>query len=463
MSYSAKVKKYSWMRFSAPVYLVLFISSFLFSGAALAQASDDDLVGTWQGKLTITPSSVLSVQFIVTKAEDGTTSSVLNVPDEANLRNIPVSRFHLENNAVTFEVEDVNGVYKGELVKTESDEFALNGSWTQQGVSFPLNLKPFVKRAIPADVAATLLGAWNAVLVIPHSDRRVPIVLNFEQDNLGKFKASIDSPSQAAFGINVDQINYFEDELEVKVFDPEMSFKGMIKDDVLKGKWTQGGSVPLDFYKGDFQFEALDIPQAIIARVEGTWFGDVSGGFTVGFRFKNDEDGKFRAYFDSLDEGRRGIPVSAIDVDGDNIELKIDGFGAKFNGKFKGEKLVGVLQLGDNLTQLELNRGEYVIKQNVVSEEDIKKLSGRWEGIAGSTKLVFRFELDTNGNLVALHDIPSRQLFSLPVTDLVVKENKLNFIVKGLSAEFEGQFEAGKIKGKWVMPELQFPLELSQP
>lgn len=427
-----------------------------------AEAKEDPrekFSGIWKGDLVINESTTLLVEFIVKNEGENGYTSVLNAPDQANLQNIPVSSFEVTGDQVVFVVAEVNGVYEGIL-----KDGNITGKWKQQGTAFDLELTPYIEEKIPQNLIAQLKGPWTGVLHVPNTDRKLSLVLKFEADpdSGSGVSATLDSPEQSVFGIEMDQVTMHNSVLTVKVLRPEMSFKGQVQGSQLVGEWTQGGSAPLTFNKGEYQTARLDIDKASRKKLEGNWYGEFSNGIGIALKFREGNDGQFIASLDSPYEGRKGIPVSALTIDDDNISMSIDGVGATFTGKFVAEGIKGIFSAGETKNELTVERGEYVMEALKVSKDTADRLVGKWEGNTANTRMVLRFELNDEGNLIALQDIPNRQLFSLPISDLVVDGQKLSMVVKGIAAEFEGEISSDAISGQWTMPSLQFPVELSR-
>ncbi|HEY8026858.1 MAG TPA: hypothetical protein VIF60_20120 [Burkholderiaceae bacterium] len=447
----------SWATYLA-VFGTLFLGAWS-SLAAAAEMGNEALLGTWQGKLVISPSSQLIVQFIVTRDAQNKYSAVLNAPDEANLQNVAVSAFSLKDGKVVFAVDEVSGSFDGALKDKK-----MTGKWKQNGASFDLVLAPAVREKIPAEMIVQLNGPWNGVLSIPATDRKVNLVLHFKPDNASDsgLSATIDCPDQAIFGFAADSVTLQGGTLRVNVLRPQMSFKGKIAGGQLVGTWSQGGDIPLTLNKGKFQISGLNVDKSIREKLNGEWYGKFSNGMGMSLRFKDDQNGTFSAFLDSPYEGRNNVPVSAITLNGDNVSLRMEGVNASFTGVLGKNSIDGKFFAGDQGRSLTFSRGEYIPEVVHVSSDLANKLIGKWVGKSGNTDLILRFQLNEKGNLIALQDIPNRRLFSLPVSDVSFKENDLSLVVKGIAAEFKGKVSKNEISGNWVMPNLQFPLTLSR-
>ena len=436
--------------------LTLFILLLLVS-SLLGRVQASPLIGTWQGELVVTPQTKVVVQFIFAKDDAGNVTGVLNAPDESNLRNIPASSLSFADNALTLEVDEVGGVFVGNLL-----EGKLTGKWTQQFTDFPLVLEPFVKKPLSEEALALITGTWTGTLNIPRTARKLDVVFHIEANAEKHLMASLDSPDQSLSGISFDEVSFRGNNLRMKVLDPEMSYHGVVKGTGIVGEWTQGGSAPLNMSKGEYQAKGLDIDEAVRARLRGQWFGQLGSAITVVFRFQDNANGEFGAYLDSPDQGRNNVPVSAITLEGEKLLINIDGFDSVFSGTLIDGVIKGDMKQGDQINVVTMKRGVYVAPKIELPNAIAEQLMGNWEGIAGNTKLVFRFMRKANNELQAVLDIPSERLYNLPLSDFKTDGNKLQFIVKGIGGEFDGEIKpsTSEVTGQWNMPGFQFPLQL---
>ncbi|HET6881858.1 MAG TPA: hypothetical protein VFI31_16960 [Pirellulales bacterium] len=96
----------------------------------------------------------------------------------------------------------------------------------------------------------SLVGVWQATLKIQTFELRV--VLRVTADG-NQYRATLDSPDQGAKGIQVDQIVLEGNTVKLELKAIKASFKGKLADDAqtIQGKWTQAGTLPLDFKRLD--------------------------------------------------------------------------------------------------------------------------------------------------------------------------------------------------------------------
>ena len=93
---------------------------------------------------------------------------------------------------------------------------------------------------------SNIVGSWSGVLKIQQV--QLPIVFNIQlQDN--KLSATLDSPSQKAFGIKCDNVVFENNQLIISINKLNAEYKGTLENDTIKGTFTQGIAIPLNLTK----------------------------------------------------------------------------------------------------------------------------------------------------------------------------------------------------------------------
>lgn len=82
-----------------------------------------------------------------------------------------------------------------------------------------------------------ILGKWNGSLNV--QGMKLPLILKINS-NEGELDASLDSPSQNAYGIPITYISFVEDSLHFKVEAANISYKGLLKEKEIEGTFKQG-------------------------------------------------------------------------------------------------------------------------------------------------------------------------------------------------------------------------------
>src|SRR5579863_8430699 len=105
-------------------------------------AKPSDIDGTWMGSLE-TPGMKLRVVFHIVNTEDGLTAT-MDSPDQG-MKGLPATSVTRTGSSLKIEAKSLNGVFDG---KISADLSSIDGNWTQNGTTLPLNLKRTKDEAI---------------------------------------------------------------------------------------------------------------------------------------------------------------------------------------------------------------------------------------------------------------------------------------------------------------------------
>ncbi|HVA48490.1 MAG TPA: alpha/beta hydrolase [Pirellulales bacterium] len=96
------------------------------------------------------------------------------------------------------------------------------------------------------DAKPSLAGVWQGIIKVQSIELRVVLRIVAEGD---RYKATLDSPDQGAKGIPFDRITLEGDNVKLELKAIKASFDGKLTKDgqTIQGKWTQAGTLPLDF------------------------------------------------------------------------------------------------------------------------------------------------------------------------------------------------------------------------
>lgn len=132
------------------------------------------------------------------------------------------------------------------------------------------------------------------------------------------------------------------DELTFTITAAAASFIGTISADELSGEWSQAGQVQsLVLVRGPYvPPPTVVLSDQAMQQLAGTWQGTVNDTELV-FRFEQDGDGNFGAFLDIPSLEANGLPVSNINVDGDNFSFGVGSIGAQFTGTLSGNEATG--------------------------------------------------------------------------------------------------------------------------
>ena len=201
-----------------------------------------DIVGDWNGKLTI-GTAELRLVLHVTKAADGSLTATLDSIDQ-NAPGIPVNAVTLKDSKLDLTIDAVHGTYTG---KVNADASEIDGTWSQ-GAAMPLNfhrgsiaMKPAPKPAKPSDID----GDWLGTLDTGMGKLRLVLHITNTEDGL---IATMDSPDQGVNGLPVNSITRTGAEFKFEMKSIGGNYDGTIGTDLgtISGTWSQmGKSWPL--------------------------------------------------------------------------------------------------------------------------------------------------------------------------------------------------------------------------
>jgi uncharacterized protein len=214
---------------------VLIVLAFIAIATSISVAQD--IVGDWNGKLTVGRAE-LRLVLHVTKSADGSLKATLDSIDQG-APGIPVNAVTLKDSKLALTVDAIHGTYEG---KVNADASEIDGTWTQGG-SLELNfhrggiaMKPAPKSAKPSDID----GDWLGTLDTGMGKLRLVLHITNTEDGL---TATMDSLDQGANGLPVNSITRTGPSLKFEMKSIGGSYDGTISADLstFNGTWTQGG------------------------------------------------------------------------------------------------------------------------------------------------------------------------------------------------------------------------------
>lgn len=336
----------------------------LATGQAFAQAQQE-LAGTWQGKLAVDPQTSLTIQFVFTKKPDGTYSAVLNSPDNGAIKNVAASAVTWNAGALKLDVPSLSGSYAGTLKDGKFD-----GKWTQQGSALPLALSPYKKPVMAKAAMETLTGAWNGPLQIPNGGPKLTFVFRFKPNAKGEMEGTFSLPEQGAVDIPMSDIEFADNKLFLRVAaGPGAEFNGTYSAGSLSGFWRAGPQPPPGFAvslkKGEAPVATLKLSTEAFASLAGKWAGKLDAptpdGKTVTqnvvLRIETNTVGQYVGFLDvenPVQKQKASLPVSEASVAAGKVVLKIGP--GEYKGDLAGKTLKGDLTLGPRALPLVLTK-----------------------------------------------------------------------------------------------------------
>ncbi len=187
--------------------------------------------------------------------------------------------------------------------------------------------------------AQAVEGDWEGTLKAGAAEFR--LVLHVKKDDKGGWQATLDSVDQGALGIPLSAINFANGALKFTLDSIQASYEGKLDAgrNVIGGNWSQGGaSMPLEFARSKPRAETKPrTPKP--SDIDGAWEGALDAGgqtLRIALHISSFEDG-MSAKFDSLDQKLMGIPVTAIQRDGNKLKFELKQFAGTFEGTIDKE------------------------------------------------------------------------------------------------------------------------------
>jgi hypothetical protein len=125
------------MKMKKILFVALLLVLIMIPNSLSAQSSSEkkNVTGSWLGKLSA-DGMELRVVFNLKLIEKDSLMATLDSPDQG-AKDIGCGKVTLENKKLVIEAPDINGEYTG----TVTNDSTMEGTWTQNGGSFPLILK----------------------------------------------------------------------------------------------------------------------------------------------------------------------------------------------------------------------------------------------------------------------------------------------------------------------------------
>jgi hypothetical protein len=194
----------------------------------------------------------------------------------------------------------------------------------------------------PAQTDVT--GNWKGTLEIGQAKLR--LVFKIARSPGGDLTAKLDSLDQGARDIEVDTVTLKDKTLRLEVGSIKGVFEGTLTGTKITGQWQQGPSIlPLTLERsqaGSAGVEAETLSPADLAasklaaqKLAGIWNGTLDAG-TASLRLKvkltKTASGAATGTIDSLDQGAKDIPLSAVTYKEGKVRFEARGIGAYYEG-----------------------------------------------------------------------------------------------------------------------------------
>ena len=299
-----------------------------------------NLAGDWTGTLDA-GGNTMHVAWHLTVASDGSMSSTLDNIDE-NVYGIKVKSTTISGSDVTLSVDDtiqangedlhLVGSFAG---RVSADGKEVNGTWTQtepQQSELEVHFVHAAQSTKAASAQSSVIGDWSGTLDAGPAHLR--LLLHIKSGKDGTLTGTLDSIDQGANDIPISTASFKDGKLELNVAAVNGTYEGTVDKDEIKGTWTQGQPMELNFKRADAKAAVAPKPAAP-TDIDGTWSGKLdtpSAALTINLKITNMDTG-LTAMIQSPDQNPNWAPATSITRDGDKLTVVFNAFGATYEGK----------------------------------------------------------------------------------------------------------------------------------
>jgi hypothetical protein len=311
-----------------------------------------------------------------------------------------------------------------------------------------------------------LSGTWQGKLAIDQNTKMtIQFILTRQAD--GSYKAIVNSPDTGGIkDTPASAVKFNAGKLTIDVASLSGSYSGTVGKGAITGEWKQQNStIPLVLTP--YKKPELSSLKPIV----GEWVTKLKASeeliLVVVFHFEFTKDGKFVATFDQPEQGAKGLALSDVALEGDQVSFKIPIASGEFNGTLKGNSITGVYRVQERKYDLTLVKGKYQGPTFDMPAEAMNRLLGQWAGrvdVPGDIvyTLTIRFEKTKDGKLAAFSDCPEGATYNSSLTNVSLKGDELSFKSLHPAGEFTGKLGANSIPGSYKIGGKPYELNLTK-
>jgi hypothetical protein len=201
--------------------------------------------------------------------------------------------------------------------------------------------------------------------------------------------------------------------------------------------------------------------------VEGSWQATIKANdveLRLRLHVTKDEEGTLKATWDSIDQGARGLPISAISLKDSTLKFERESAGWSYEGKVNADhtRIIGTWTQGGRSFPLEFTRIT-VLQETKKKTPKPSDIDGAWMGGLSKLRLVLHIITYEDG-MTASVDSPDQDAFGIPVTTITRDGAELKFELKSIAGSYEGKInpELTAISGNWKQGGDSMPLILKR-
>jgi len=308
-----------------------------------------------------------------------------------------------------------------------------------------------------------LAGTWQGKLAVsPNEKMTIQFILTKKTD--GSYTAVLNSPDTGGIkNVAASAVKYAGGKLSIDVASLSGSYSGTVAKGAITGEWKQQGStfpLVLTPYKKPDASSLKPLLGEWVSKLKVT--EDMI--ITVVFHFEYAKDGKFVSTFDQPDQGAKGLEISDVVLEGNQVSFKIPIASGEYKGTLVKNTISGVYKVSGRELAMDLVKGKYQAPtaQIDLSADAMKLLLGRWTGKIGPLSMVFRFEGNAAGKPAVFIDVPEQKAIGLVVAKATLTDGTLSLDVPAVFGKYVGKLSGNKIDGTWTQNKQDIPLSLTK-
>lgn len=209
-------------------------------------------------------------------------------------------------------------------------------------------------------------------------------------------------------------------------------------------------------------------------NIAGAWFGTLDAGhlkLRLVLHVKPDGN-SYKATIDTIDQGRKDLPVSAVRMKGSDVHVELGAFGAVYDAKVNaaGTEMTGFFrQAGRNIpfTMTKTSQPPTIpppLLPASYAPRAGSDLQGYWQGVVTvgnvQTRLGFKIAEPSKGKFRAELDSIDQGATGIPVTALTFQRPDVHIEAAGVAGSFDGTLQGNEIVGTWKQGPNTLPVTL---
>jgi uncharacterized protein len=224
-----------------------------------APARRETLAGAWAGTLQA-GDAVLHLVLHISQTDNGSLKGALDSLDQG-VYGIEASSISRTDATLKFQVASVTASYEG---KVSADQHAIDGMWSQGGVSLPLifhRRPPDTSAEQRSDAIAAVEGVWQGAFET--NGMRFRMQLHISHDTEGQLVAALDSIDQGISGFPATNVTQKESAIHFDLPAVDGVYDGTLNaaKNAISGTWKQGDNSSVLHFKRSGQILELRRPQ----------------------------------------------------------------------------------------------------------------------------------------------------------------------------------------------------------